>query len=191
MQIQTLDSLSDLFTKMLRYRESMADMASLGPWLQHQLCACQMPCLTHLPLKPAAYTRNCVAQEAAENRSDALFEALVMRWDAQARTSIHGHPKFSFYHVISGLFEIETFESIAQGKDRRLELKEVQQFGATQSTWFLGQAKRYDNCIHRVTCLMPGFTFHVYSEDALKGEVYGCDEAHTATRKSVVQKLLK
>ncbi|MEM9089912.1 MAG: hypothetical protein AAGC93_14335 [Cyanobacteria bacterium P01_F01_bin.53] len=177
MQTQTVHNqeLVYLFKRMLYYRDSTTDMARLGPWLQRELSTIQFPNLAHLPFEPKAYTRTCIAKEGTintaitRNEPEARYEALVMRWDQQVKTSIHGHPRFSLYHVISGLFEIETFE---QKRGQSLELKETQQLRAAETTWFLGQAKRYDNCIHRVTCLKPGFTFHIYSEDARKGKVY-------------------
>ena len=92
-----------------------------------------------------------------------------MRWDQKSKTSIHGHPCFSFYYVISGVFEIERFEQTAPGQ---LHTKAIQQLTSADATWSLGQANRYDNCIHRVTCLRPGLTFHVYSDNALKGNVF-------------------
>lgn len=171
-----IPELVSLFKQTIRYRNSTADMARLGPWLQHQLSKTHFPNLSHLPFEPRAYTRNCIAKEDVSypqgtltEAATAQYEALIMRWDQQVKTSIHGHPKFSFYYVISGLFEIEFFELTV---GRKLNLKAVQRRGATEASWFLGQAHCYDNCIHRVTCLRPGFTFHIYSEDARKGRVY-------------------
>ena len=38
----------------------------------------------------------------------------------------------------------------------------------------VGAPGRFDNHIHRITCLSPtGHSLHVYSDDALRGEVYG------------------
>ncbi|NET33212.1 MAG: hypothetical protein F6K19_14530 [Cyanothece sp. SIO1E1] len=161
--MQTLD-LERLFQQLLHYRDSNADFFALGPWLQHQVTACSFPDLNHLPFESATYTRNCIAREKPSQHQ--RFEALLMRWDKQVKTRIHGHPAFSFYHVISGVFEMELFAHTATDG---LQLKETRRFYAADTTWFLGQAGRYDNFIHRVTCLEPGHTFHIYSEDAQKG----------------------
>ncbi|PZD71200.1 hypothetical protein C1752_07476 [Acaryochloris thomasi RCC1774] len=154
-------NLETLFQQFLHHRDQATDFSSLGPWLQHQITACQFPELNHLAFAASAYTRNPITKEAAQRG----FEALVIRWDQQAVTPIHGHPAFSFYYVISGIFEMEYFTHSAIG----LQYTGSQLFGATDSTWCLGQIGRYDNFIHRVTCLEPGHTFHVYSEDAQKG----------------------
>lgn len=179
-QVQPLD-LSYLFDRLLHYRDyqqpSPVHPDQLGLWLHRRLSVGLFPSLTHLPFKPGSYTRTYIRKELsirqdktqAETSATTLFEALVMRWDQQSKTAIHGHPKFSFYHVISGVFEIELFDQTATGS---LHPREIQQLTPAKSSWFLGMPGRYDNCIHRVTCLEPGLTFHVYSEDALKGVVF-------------------
>lgn len=167
--MQTLD-LETLFQQLLHYRNQTADFSTLGPWLRDQIKSCAFPELNHLPLAAAAYTRTWIAREAPTPKSSLpqQFEALIMRWDNPVKTSIHGHPAFSFYHVISGIFEVELF-SLTTAKG--LNLETIQRLYPSDTTWFLGQVGRYDNFIHRVTCLEAGFTFHVYSEDAQKGVV--------------------
>ncbi|MGD1865204.1 MAG: hypothetical protein ACFB0D_11670 [Phormidesmis sp.] len=174
-QPKTID-FTDLFDRLLHHRDSQADcshLGTLGPWLHRQLSTNILPDLPHLPFKSGTYTRTYVSKESSDEPChmpiDPLFEALVMRWDEQSKTSIHGHPKFSFYHVMSGVFEIELFDQSAAGN---LHHKESQQLMPTDSTWFSGNSRCYDNCIHRVTCLEPGLTFHVYSDNALKGAIF-------------------
>ena len=161
--MQTL-TLKSLFQKLLCYRDRTSDLSTLGPWLQSQVTVCSFPALNHIPFEAATYTRNCIARE--EPNQSHCFEALVMRWDKQVKTSIHGHPAFSFYHVISGVFEMEIFNRTAKNG---LQLRETRLFHASDTTWFLGQVGRYDNFIHRLTCLEAGHTLHIYSEDARKG----------------------
>lgn len=172
--------LSVLFTQFLTYRDSQPQWAHpdhLGQWLHHQLSGTTLPSLTHLPLESGTYTRTYLGKESPNtathtpvgSMADPRAEALAMRWDHSSKTSIHGHPQFSFYHVISGVFEIELFEKTATGD---LYTKEIQQLSPTDSTWFQGESPHYDNCIHRVTCLEAGLTLHVYSDDALKGVVF-------------------
>lgn len=167
--------LSDLFTQFLHYRDSQTQWAHpdhLGRWLHRQLRSKPCPSLT-LPFEAGTYTRTYLGKEspntAAHVPEEAVAEALAMRWDQQVKTSIHGHPQFSFYYVISGVFEIELFDRTTAGD---LYTRELQQLLPTESTWFQGEAHRYDNCIHRVTCLEAGETLHVYSDDALKGIVF-------------------
>lgn len=160
---KTLD-LNLFFKEFLNYRDQIADYSMLGPWLKDQVTTSSFPDLNHIPLAETTYTRHSIAKEATPQNQG--FEALVMRWDKQVKTSIHGHPAFSFYHVISGVFEMEIF---ACTDTEGLQLSETRCFSSRDTTWFLGQFGRFDNFIHRVTCIEPGFTFHIYSDDALKG----------------------
>lgn len=159
--------IEDLFQQLLCYRERSMNLNGLGPWLQHRLQGATFPDLDHLPFVAHAYTRTCVARENRRSQPD--FEALLMRWDRQAKTTIHGHPEFSFYTVISGLFKMEFFSGF--GCDG-LEAQGTQLFYPGDVTWHLGQQGRCDNFIHRVTCLEPGCTFHIYSDNAQQGIVY-------------------
>lgn len=156
-------AVEDLLHQILQQCNANTDLSTLGPWLQHQITSCTFPHLSQIPFAKATYTRNKIMQTSEQEHG---FEALIMRWDKQVKTSIHGHPAFSFYHVISGVFEMEVFS--LKAKDC-LELREMRRFHASDTTWFAGQIGRYDNFIHRVTCLEPGLTFHIYSEDAQKG----------------------
>ncbi|NEQ54079.1 MAG: hypothetical protein F6K11_28765 [Leptolyngbya sp. SIO3F4] len=160
--MQILD-LEDLFQQLLRYRDRTSDITSLGPWLQKQIEPCCFPCLNHIPFVADTYTRNWIARESPEQSG---FEALIMRWDQQVKTTIHGHPAFSFYHVISGVFEMELF---CRNEQEHLQVKETQTLYPSDTTWCWGESDRYDNFIHRVTCLEAGYTFHIYSDDAQKG----------------------
>lgn len=156
-----------LFQQLLDYRNQTGALSALGPWLETHVQTCRFPELHRLPFAAATYTRTCIARETTDPHHG--FEALLMRWDKQAQTSIHGHPAFSFYHVISGVFEMELFSDTPQ---TGLQLTEIRRFYPAHTTWFSGPAGRYNNFIHRVTCLQPGLTFHIYSDDAQKGIAY-------------------
>ena len=161
-----LPELETLFQNFLRYKNA-AKRASLGPWLYRQTTACSFPDADQIPFRSAAYTRNRIAKENIPH--DQGFEALIMRWDGQVQTSIHGHPEFSFYYVISGCFGMDLF---AHSSTNGLRLTASRRLEPGKALWFLGQAGQYDNFIHRVTCLEPGHTFHVYSEDARRGVAF-------------------
>ncbi|MDJ1169126.1 hypothetical protein PMG71_06775 [Roseofilum sp. BLCC_M154] len=161
--MQNLD-VNSLFQQLLHYRDRHADFSTLGPWLKHQVIACSFPDINQLPFESGTYTRNYMARE--KPNEDQGFEALIIRWDKRAKTPVHGHPTFSFYHVITGLFNMEIFTDT--GKDG-WHLQKTQLFCPSDTTWFLGKPGRYDNFIHRITCLEPGHTFHIYSDNAQKG----------------------
>lgn len=156
--------LDTLFQNFLSYKNTTANRSSLGPWLHQHITACSFPDADQLPFRSDAYTRNCMAKENPNQNQG--FEALIMRWDGQVQTSVHGHPEFSFYYVISGCFGMDLF---AHSATDGLRLTETRRFGPGEAVWFLGQAGQYNNFIHQVTCLEPGHTFHIYSEDAQRG----------------------
>lgn len=160
-------ALPDWFRVILAHRAQTADLANLGRWIEHHWYQWPLPNLHHLPFAAKHYTRTCVAQE--DRRSPHCFEAWLMRWDKQAQTRIHGHPTFSFYAVIDGVFEMEFFRWC----DRQgLAAQGNQLFRSGDVIWHVGHLGSCDNFIHRVTCLEAGSTFHVYSDDAQQGRIY-------------------
>lgn len=98
------------------------------------------------------------------------WEAIVMSWKAGNRTSIHAHPQFAGYHFADGRFRLEIFEPAGNGAVR---LKETLDVEAPYAFFAIGAPGRFDNHIHRITCISgTGHSLHVYSDDALRGEVY-------------------
>lgn len=160
-------NVESLFEQLVYYRDQTADFSMLGPWLKRHVTACSFPDLNDIPFKTATYTRNYITKKKPNQHQS--FEALIMRWDKQAKTPIHGHPAFSFYYVISGLFKMELFDYTATSG---LELKKTQLFYPSEMTWFMGLVGKYDNFIHQVSCQEPGHTLHIYSEDPRRGVSY-------------------
>ena len=98
------------------------------------------------------------------------WEAIVMSWKNGNRTSIHAHPQFAGYHIADGTFRLEIFEPAAGGAARLTESAVVE---GPCAFFAVGAPGRFDNHIHRITCLSDtGHSLHVYSDDALRGEVY-------------------
>lgn len=98
------------------------------------------------------------------------WEAIVMSWKNGNRTSIHAHPQFAGYHIADGTFRLEIFEPAAGGAARLTESAVVE---GPCAFFAVGAPGRFDNHIHRITCLSDtGHSLHVYSDDALRSEVY-------------------
>lgn len=162
MQISTLEL---LFYQLLNYRNQTDSFTALGPWLQKYLKPECFPDLSELPFQTGSYTRNRIAQESMGY--DQSFEALIMYWDQNVETPVHGHPAFSFYYVMSGCFYMENF---TQSSANQICLTSKRVLYPGEMLWSIGKPGRYDNFIHKVTCLEKGHTFHIYSEDAKKGK---------------------
>ena len=95
----------------------------------------------------------------------------MISWQDGNRTSIHAHPQFAGYHFADGRFRLEIFEPAGDGTARPVHSAEVE---APCAFFAIGKPGCFDNHIHRITCLSPtGHSLHVYSDDALRGEVYG------------------
>ncbi len=98
------------------------------------------------------------------------WEALVMSWKRGNTTTIHGHPAFAGYHFADGVFRVEIFEPVSERTARRVGLQIIDR---PESLFALGTPGRFDNHLHRITCLSEtGHSLHVYSDDALQGVTY-------------------
>lgn len=112
------------------------------------------------------YLRNSIGR--AEGKRP--FEALLIYWTQGAKTNIHGHPDFAFYRVLRGRFRMRLFEKIPGGPESLVREKKTLELGEGESRSSSGEPGHFDNFIHLIECLEPGFTFHFYSDDAQKGK---------------------
>ena len=98
------------------------------------------------------------------------WEAIVMSWKAGNRTSIHAHPQFAGYYFADGEFQVEIFE---QAGPTALKLANVVRVNGQEGFAAIGHPGRFDNHIHRITCLSAtAHSLHVYSDDALRGMTF-------------------
>lgn len=118
------------------------------------------------------YVRNYVGRDAATG-----IEALVMSWSRGNVTSVHGHPQLACYCFADGDFLVETFEPVGGDLVRPSGCRRV---AGGCGFYAVGLPGRFDNHIHRITCLSErGHSLHVYSDDALKGLKYRVAEEKT------------
>lgn len=98
------------------------------------------------------------------------WEAILMSWKQENTTAIHAHPQFAGYHFTDGVFRVEIFEPADNHSARLVDTLVIDR---PQRLFAIGDPGRFDNHIHRITCLSEtGHSLHIYSDDALKGEVY-------------------
>jgi len=115
------------------------------------------------PELQGSYSRT-ILYRAANN-----FECLAARWCKGAVSKIHGHPEFTFVTIITGKFLIENFQKTANNKVVKTAEEIVT---AGQSFSMQGRRNRFDNGIHRITPLEAGLSIHIYSDNALQGEIF-------------------
>lgn len=91
---------------------------------------------------------------------------MLIHWDKDVSTSIHGHPERSFVYVLNGLMEIENFElNPLQSLSKKI-VQPGQYFNND------GLSDRFDNAVHRVHAKEQTLSLHFYSDDPTKGNVY-------------------
>lgn len=101
---------------------------------------------------------------------DTHWEAILMSWKQGNTTAIHAHPQFAGYHFADGVYRVEIFKP---ADNYSVRLADTLVIDRPQGLFAVGHPGRFDNHIHRITCLSEtGHSLHVYSDDALKGEVY-------------------
>ncbi len=109
------------------------------------------------------YVRNYIGK--AENG----LEAIVMGWSKDMKSSIHGHPKFAMYAIITGELEVEIFEL----EDNIPVLKQTVIAKEGDVFYNIGSSDNFDNHLHRISCKSDtSLSLHIYSDDAREGVVY-------------------
>ena len=108
------------------------------------------------------YMRNYIGRD-----TESGWEAIVMSWKKGNRTAIHAHPQFAGYTFADGESLVEVFEPFKEG----IRLVQEMTISDIHGLYAIGEAGKFNNHIHRITCLSDmAHSLHVYSDDALKGE---------------------
>ncbi len=102
------------------------------------------------------------------SRNKSGMEVLVARWDKGLKSTIHGHPAFAMVYVVEGSLDVEQYK-----KTNSEVLKiGVKTFNAKEYFYGQGVEGKFDNHIHRIIATDNSLSIHIYSDDALKGEVF-------------------
>ncbi len=112
--------------------------------------------------KEGSYSRTVL------QRLDSGYEAMVARWDKGAVTPIHGHPDFALIYIVKGALKETLY--VKEGTTINKELTTIHYSG--EYTYHNGIQGRLDNAIHQVRAMQDSLSLHIYSDDALKGEVF-------------------
>ena len=162
-----IDGYEDFFKRLMEITHSAKCDDKLGERLKRyaaEWLACN-PTDKFDDYSDKTYRRTYLGRDAATG-----WEAIMMTWKQGNRTSIHAHPQFAGYNFADGTFRVEIFEPSADGYARPVEDHTVT---APCSFFAIGAEGRFDNHIHRITCLSEtGHSLHIYSDDALRGQIY-------------------
>ncbi len=101
-------------------------------------------------------------------REQSGFEIMIARWDKRTQSPIHGHPAFSLFYVVKGKLK----ETLYTRNQDRIDEKLTTVHSQGDYTYHQGVPDRFDNSIHRLSALEESLSLHIYSDDALKGEVF-------------------
>ncbi len=163
----TADGYGDFFSNLLQITAGSECNNTLGEKLKKYV----LEWLDKNPLdgfdeySDQTYRRTYLGRDAASG-----WEAIVMTWKRGNHTRIHAHPQFAGYNLADGVFRIEIFEPAANGHVRLVDDRTVT---APCAFFAVGAKDRFDNHIHRITCLSEtGHSLHIYSDDALRGQIY-------------------
>ena len=96
------------------------------------------------------------------------FEVMAARWSKLAKSPVHGHPGFAMVYLVEGhLWE----DSFSRNADQLIPTG-TRQFSNGDYAFDDGVDGRFDNSIHQITAITECLSLHIYSDDALKGEIY-------------------
>lgn len=113
----------------------------------------------HFPLDASTYSRHILSKKEGA-------WLMLIHWDKDVSTTIHGHPERSFVYVVDGLMDIESFEIDPLKSLKKQEVYPGQYFQHD------GKVDRFDNSVHRIHTKQQSLSLHFYSDDPTKGKVY-------------------
>lgn len=101
-------------------------------------------------------------------RAENGFEAMAARWSKDAVSAVHGHPMLAFYYLLEGELFVENFEK----KGSVITKTDKQTYTPGNCFCMWGEPGAFDNGIHRVIAAQESLSIHIYSDDAMKGELF-------------------
>ena len=88
------------------------------------------------------------------------YRAFLIDWAAGAETLTHGHPSVMFVMPISARLEVVEYAMV----DGRPAPQRTRTHGPGQSMTGWADNNRHDNFMHRLRCVAPGWSLHIYSD---------------------------
>lgn len=119
--------------------------------------------LNDFEYKKGGYSRTILYREKSG------FEVMVARWARGSSTPIHGHPDFSLCYLIQGGVK----ETVFYKEEKRILQGGVSIQTPGDYSYHYGEEGGFDNAIHKIEALRDSLSLHIYSDDAMKGQIYG------------------
>lgn len=99
------------------------------------------------------------------------YRSFLIDWELGAETATHGHPSVMFVYPISAVLEAVEYAMV----DGRPEPLRTVRYGPGQSMTGWAPNDRHDNFVHRLRCVQPGWSLHIYSDYGGRGPRFDAD----------------
>ena len=161
---QTQEEIFDRFLERMENALSDEDKVELVRWLSNTISETIDDPSLYEQANDEQYARNIILKE------DDGWEVILVCWKKGLESSIHGHPYICSYNFLFGEFDLEIYQ---KDKDGNISLINEVFVDQQRILIDIGTPNTFDNHIHKVKCLSDlGYSLHIYSDDARKGEEY-------------------
>lgn len=99
------------------------------------------------------------------------MRCFLKSWEAGEVTGIHGHPGLMYVRMITAQLECVHFQ---REGDRVVE-ESRGDYGPGEVMVGIAENERYDNFIHQLRCVQPGWSVHLYSDSGVRGVRFDAD----------------
>ena len=93
------------------------------------------------------------------------YRCFFKSWDTEEETGIHGHPNTMFVYVMTVELESVGYQRQGQG----IAIADTLRYRSGQVMTGRAENEKYDNFIHNVRCIQPGWSLHIYSDSGTRG----------------------
>ena len=117
----------------------------------------------NFPHNKSTYSRHILSKKDG-------YWLLLIEWDEDVSTCIHGHPEQSFVYLIDGSLEVKSFETEPLVLIDKKPLHVDEYIFHDQSNHSFDD--KFDNGVHQIHSKTRSLSLHFYSDDPSKGVVF-------------------
>ena len=99
------------------------------------------------------------------------YRSFLIEWVPGAETATHGHPGVMFVCPISARLEAIEYDMV----EGRPHPRETAVYGPGETMRGAADNDRHDNFVHRLRCVEPGWSLHIYSDWGGRGPRFDAD----------------